>query len=195
MGYAFGVAENMAAAQHGEPIPGDEDRLSPAADAIADPVRREILALLRSGPMTAGTIAARFTISRPAVSRHLRVLRTGGLVDVEEDGRRRRYRLRPDGFVRLADWIGGFGPTAPADSAHTDDTAAVLPGWAARLAALDTEVRRTRRERGSPHGAEEPAHRAVESAAPTATPITTAPTETTGTTAPTETTGTTEEIA
>ena len=61
--------------------------------AIADPVRREILALLRGGPMPAGAIADRFAISRPAVSRHLRVLREAGLVVDTPQGRERVYRL------------------------------------------------------------------------------------------------------
>jgi DNA-binding transcriptional ArsR family regulator len=50
------------------------------ANAVADPVRREILLMLRDQPLSAGQIADRFVISRPAVSRHLRVLRAAGLV-------------------------------------------------------------------------------------------------------------------
>ncbi|MEV6756550.1 metalloregulator ArsR/SmtB family transcription factor [Streptomyces sp. NPDC051214] len=56
------------------------DDLSKVADAIADPVRREILMMLRPTSLTVGDIAARFSISRPAISRHLRVLRENGLV-------------------------------------------------------------------------------------------------------------------
>jgi DNA-binding transcriptional ArsR family regulator len=63
------------------------------AHAIADPVRREILLMLRGATLTVGEIARCFTISRPAVSRHLRVLRECGLVRDELVGRRRMYRL------------------------------------------------------------------------------------------------------
>ncbi|GAA3207696.1 metalloregulator ArsR/SmtB family transcription factor [Actinocorallia longicatena] len=100
--------------------------------AIADPVRREILVLLRGGSLPAGAIAERFAISRPAVSRHLRVLRTGGLVSDELVGRRRVYSLRTEGLGELTGWLAEL--TRPA-------------GWAHHLDALDTEVRRTTRER------------------------------------------------
>ena len=63
------------------------------AGAIAVPVRREILLMLRAEPLSAGLIAGRFAISRPAVSRHLRVLREAGLVRDTVDGRRRVYAL------------------------------------------------------------------------------------------------------
>ena len=63
------------------------------AGAIADPVRREILLMLRDAPLSAGQIADRFVISRPAVSRHLRVLRGAGLVRDTADGRLRVYTL------------------------------------------------------------------------------------------------------
>jgi DNA-binding transcriptional ArsR family regulator len=102
------------------------------AGAIADPVRREILLMLRSGPMPAGEIAGRFTITRPAVSRHLRVLRESGLVRDETVGRQRVYALDTNGLTALAEWIDQFA--APADV------------WVSRLDALETEVYRTRRE-------------------------------------------------
>ena len=66
------------------------------AGAIADPVRRDILVMLRQGPLTAGQIADRFEVSRPAVSRHLRVLRASGLVHDTPVGRQRLYELDPD---------------------------------------------------------------------------------------------------
>jgi DNA-binding transcriptional ArsR family regulator len=102
------------------------------AGAIADPVRREILLMLRAGPMPAGEIAGRFTITRPAVSRHLRVLRESGLVRDETVGRQRMYALDTAGLIALADWITQV--TAPTDV------------WESRLDALETEVYRTRRE-------------------------------------------------
>jgi DNA-binding transcriptional ArsR family regulator len=108
------------------------------AGAIADPVRREILLMLRAGPMPAGEIAGRFTITRPAVSRHLRVLRESGLVCDETVGRQRMYALDTAGLTALADWI-----------AQVTEPASV---WESRLDALETEVYRTRREhRRTPH--------------------------------------------
>ncbi|MFJ4278445.1 ArsR/SmtB family transcription factor [Streptomyces massasporeus] len=109
------------------------DELSEVADAVADPLRREILAMLRHTPLTAGEIAARFPVSRPAVSRHLRVLRESGLVRDEQIGRHRRYTLVTSGLSTLAAWLDQF------------DTR--RPGWSQRLDALETEVHRTRRDR------------------------------------------------
>jgi len=102
------------------------------AAAIADPVRRDILVMLRERELPAGRIAERFPISRPAVSRHLRVLRESGLVRDTLVGRERRYSLDASRFAELAEWIAGF--TRPS-------------GWEHRLDALATEVHRTRRER------------------------------------------------
>jgi DNA-binding transcriptional ArsR family regulator len=102
------------------------------AAAIADPVRREILTLLRAGPLPAGAIASRFAISRPAVSRHLRVLRESGLVVDQARGRERVYRLDVAPLAELDAWLAQFrGGTA----------------WSSRLDALETEVHRTRRDR------------------------------------------------
>jgi DNA-binding transcriptional ArsR family regulator len=102
------------------------------AGAIADPVRREILLMLRDEPLSAGQIADRFAISRPAVSRHLRVLREAGLVRDTADGRRRVYALVTAPLDELAGWLERL--TRPS-------------GWQHRLDALETEVYRTRRER------------------------------------------------
>ena len=102
------------------------------AAAIADPVRREILLMLRPAPLRAGDIAARFPISRPAVSRHLRVLRECGLVRDVPAGRERRYELDASRLTVLIDWLAAF-------------TAA--PVWERRLDALETEVYRARRDR------------------------------------------------
>lgn len=107
-----------------------------AAQAIADPVRRDILVLLlHEGSVPAGEIAERFSISRPAISRHLRVLRECGLVRAESTGRQRLYVLDPAPLAELADWLAQF-------------TSA--PAWLQRLDALETEVYRTRRERARP---------------------------------------------
>jgi len=68
-----------------------------ALAALSDPTRRELVEALGRGPTRAGDLADRFPISRPAVSRHLRVLREAGLVDAEEKGRERVYYLVPRG--------------------------------------------------------------------------------------------------
>jgi DNA-binding transcriptional ArsR family regulator len=102
------------------------------AAAIADPVRRDILVMLREQRLPAGEIADRFTISRPAVSRHLRVLRESGLVRDTLVGRQRFYELDASRFAGLIAWLDQF---------------AVAAGWERRLDALETEVYRTRRER------------------------------------------------
>ena len=103
-----------------------------AAAAITDPVRREILEMLHRHPAAAGEIAGRFAISRPAISRHLRVLRECGLVHDTVTGRRRVYTLDPLPLQEIADWIKQF--TVPA-------------GWEQRFDALETEVARTRGDR------------------------------------------------
>lgn len=76
--------------------------------ALADPTRRRVVELLRSGPRRAGDIAAEVGMSRQAMSRHLNVLRARGIVDVElvdADGRGRTYRLRGDRLVALSAWL------------------------------------------------------------------------------------------
>jgi DNA-binding transcriptional ArsR family regulator len=102
------------------------------AAAIADPVRRDILVMLRDQRLAAGQIADRFAISRPAVSRHLRVLRESGLVRDTVVGRQRLYELDASRFADLIEWLGQFDPAA---------------AWQRRFDALETEVYRTRRER------------------------------------------------
>lgn len=115
-------------------------------EAVGDPVRREILAALGSGTLSAGEIAGLFAISRPAVSRHLRVLRESGLVRDEVTGRRRLYRLVPAGLDPLRSWLA---EVTPAVSGQVDPaaTASEGPAWTSRLDALETEVRRARRAR------------------------------------------------
>lgn len=76
--------------------------------ALADPTRRDIVALLARRPRPVGDIVAHFDISQPAISRHLRVLRESGIVAVDPiggDRRSRVYRLRADGLQRLDRWI------------------------------------------------------------------------------------------
>jgi len=76
--------------------------------ALADPVRREIIEVLLDHPEDAGTIAARFPISRPAVSRHLRVLRDAGLVQCDAVAQRRVYHARTAPLREIDDWIARY---------------------------------------------------------------------------------------
>jgi len=100
------------------------------AFAVADSVRRDILMLLRRRALPAGEIAGHFDISRPAVSRHLRVLRECGLVVDEVRGRLRLYRLDTGPLAPLESWL-----------------AELHNRWSGHLDALETEVYRTRRDR------------------------------------------------
>jgi DNA-binding transcriptional ArsR family regulator len=102
------------------------------AQALADPIRREILVMLHEAPRTAGVIAETFTVSRPAVSRHLRVLRESGLVRDTVSGREREYALALDALAPLEAFLAKLrGPSV----------------WSRRLDALETEVHRVRRRR------------------------------------------------
>lgn len=74
-------------------------------EAVADPTRRAVIELLADGEATAGQIAGHFAISRPAVSRHLRLLREAGLLEVRAEGARRVYALRRDQLAHLHDWF------------------------------------------------------------------------------------------
>ena len=84
--------------------------LDATLSALADPTRRQVVELLREGPRRVGELAAAVATSGPAMSRHLRILRASGLVEVEEeridqDARLRVYRLRPEPFVDLQAWL------------------------------------------------------------------------------------------
>jgi DNA-binding transcriptional ArsR family regulator len=103
-----------------------------ALAALADPTRRGIVALLAGGERPAGEVARAFPVSRPAVSRHLRVLRDAGLVRSRTDGRRRLYALDPGPLRELDAWLEPYRDL-----------------WAQRLDALDTEIARGRRARTS----------------------------------------------
>jgi DNA-binding transcriptional ArsR family regulator len=76
--------------------------------ALADPVRRQVVDVLKDGPRRAGELARAVAMSGPAVSRHLRVLRANGLVEVvsvDGDARVRVYRLRAEPFTALRAWL------------------------------------------------------------------------------------------
>ena len=79
-----------------------------AIRAIAEPNRRRILQLVTAKELSAGDIASRFEITRPAVSQHLTVLKGAGLVTERRDGTRRLYSIRPEGFDDLKSFLEAF---------------------------------------------------------------------------------------
>lgn len=97
--------------------------------ALADPGRRTLLEVLRDHPATAGELAEVLPIARPGVSRHLRVLREAGLVEVRQDAQRRIFSLRPEALVEVDEWLGDYRAL-----------------WQNRLDALHTEVARGKKE-------------------------------------------------
>lgn len=76
--------------------------------ALADPTRRRIVELLTAGPQDAGSLAAEFAVSRPAVSRHLRVLREAGLIRARADAQRRIYEIDGSGLGEVGDWVDRY---------------------------------------------------------------------------------------
>jgi len=98
--------------------------------ALADESRRTVLEILRDRPASAGELAQVLPIARPGVSRHLRVLREAGLVDVRQEAQRRIYSLRPEALIEVDDWLSEYR---------------VL--WQNRLDALHTEIARGKRTR------------------------------------------------
>ncbi len=100
-----------------------------AFEALADPTRRRIVELVSDGERSAGEIADAFAISRPGVSKHLRVLREQGVIQARGEGTRRLYSLASEGLSEVDEWLHRF--------------------WTNRLDALETELRRGRRESGT----------------------------------------------
>ncbi len=102
--------------------------------ALADPTRRAVVELLRRKPRRAGELADALSMSPPAMSRHLRVLRAEGLVEEarqDEDARVRIYRLRREPFGKLRHWLDG-----------------VEAFWDGQLHAFKEHAERTRGSRG-----------------------------------------------
>ena len=83
-----------------------------ALDALGNPVRRDILVALRERPLSVNEIAARFEVSRPAISRHLRLLEGAELVETRSEGTRSIYSVRVQGFRTVRDFIDAFWDTA-----------------------------------------------------------------------------------
>jgi len=75
---------------------------------LAEPTRRDILDLLRDGERPVGDLVEHLRLSQPAVSKHLRVLRDAGLVDVRPDAQRRLYRLRPEPLTEIDQWLAPY---------------------------------------------------------------------------------------
>ena len=100
-----------------------------ALAALADPTRRRIVELLAEREHDVTELHAHFPISQPAVSRHLRVLREHRLVHSRPDAQRRVYSLDPTPLAELDDWLGRYRSI-----------------WVQRLDALETELRRARKE-------------------------------------------------
>ena len=104
--------------------------------ALADPTRRQVVDLLRTGERRAGELADQLGMSPPAMSRHLRILRTSGLVEESHDGddaRVRMYRLRQRPFSQMREWVEE-----------------VERFWAGELAAFKQHAERTRGPRKKP---------------------------------------------
>lgn len=100
--------------------------------ALADESRLTLIETLADGPATAGDLAALLPIARPGVSRHLRVLREAGLVEVRQDAQRRVYSLRPEPLAEVDAWLDRYRGL-----------------WEHRLDALHTEIARGKRQRRS----------------------------------------------
>ncbi|MFD1628410.1 ArsR/SmtB family transcription factor [Pseudopedobacter beijingensis] len=75
---------------------------------IADPSRRQILYLLSKDSMTINSLAENFDMSRPAVSKHIKILHNAGFISIEDIGRERYCSLKQDGFDELREWINYF---------------------------------------------------------------------------------------
>lgn len=103
--------------------------------AMADPTRRWMLRRLAAGPTRVVDLADALPISRPAVSKHLRLLGTAGLVTAHPAGRETRYTLNRTALAPVHEWLDGLTPEPPVSARALD--------------ALDLEVRRTVRERSS----------------------------------------------
>jgi len=88
----------------------DREQMDRVARAIAAPRRREILGLVREDELSAGEIASRFDVSRPAISQHLSALREAGLLSERREGTRRLYRAQPEALAGLRDFLNEFWP-------------------------------------------------------------------------------------
>src|SRR6478735_1765771 len=95
---------------------------SDVVNAVAEPQRREILVLLRGGELPVTELAQELGITQPGASKHLRVLREGGLVRDRQAGKQRRYGLDARGLQPVHEWTGGFEPFWNEASAGSTNT-------------------------------------------------------------------------
>jgi len=102
-----------------------------AFNAVAEPRRRQILDVLAGGELPVNDVVHRLGLSQPQVSKHLRVLREVGAVDVREDGRQRFYRLNGDALKPIHDWISTYEQT-----------------WSDRFEGLDAVLEELKKEEG-----------------------------------------------
>jgi DNA-binding transcriptional ArsR family regulator len=79
-----------------------------ALQVLAEPNRQAILELLREGERPVGELVGELGLSQPAVSKHLRVLKEAGLLEVRADAQRRLYRVRPEPLAELDDWLAPY---------------------------------------------------------------------------------------
>lgn len=86
----------------------EREEMDRVARALAAPRRREILSLVRDDELSAGEIASRFDVSRPAISQHLSALREASLLSERRDGTRRLYRAQPEALAGLRDFLNEF---------------------------------------------------------------------------------------
>lgn len=99
-------------------------------DAVADPTRRRILDMLRERPRLVGELVNQLKISQPLVSKHLRVLRSVGVVSVRQDAQRRWYELRPEPLAEVGAWLESYRDL-----------------WVTRLDRLDVYLNELQKER------------------------------------------------
>lgn len=125
--------------------------------AVADPTRRAILDLLAGGAQPVRAIAGRFPVSRPAISKHLRILREAGLVGEQPAGRENLYRLEPGPLGEIARWVrphvgaGAAGPRPAGGAAGRE----ALPPAAPRSGDRARPAAGSRRRRPAPQAAAE----------------------------------------
>jgi DNA-binding transcriptional ArsR family regulator len=97
--------------------------MATAFEVLAEPTRREILDLIRDRELSVGDLVQRIRLSQPGVSKHLRVLRDAGLVEVRVDAQRRLYRVRPEPLAEIDAWLRPYRRL-----------------WAGRLDALESHL-------------------------------------------------------
>jgi DNA-binding transcriptional ArsR family regulator len=107
------------------------DRLSLAFSALGDPTRRDMLTRLAGSDATVTSLAERYDLSLQAVSKHLKVLETAGLVTKTRDAQRRRVHLEPDVLDLMAGWIRRYQREAEARYQRLDNVLAEMRGEAA----------------------------------------------------------------